>query len=1056
MRVFEVMIRLLRDLIQHGWKAKASPQLFQELLVFLSLAIGGVPGQANRRELPEETTIEAFRTLAALIRIAQPHHLAAPADVPESKSIQALFSSVEIMLDGITEGAVASVQLEAVNCLETMFTTIRDNAVLARFFPGTVSALTKILSPPLANQTQKRVLRSCLEALRLVLINVLGDLKVRGIINRLEKSDDRKEEPLSDSGDSEPLKELTPAWLKATGAQVKIALSAVLKLRTHESEDIQSAVYRLCIALLDECHSSLANCQSILVESSLMLEDETPRSRLETSLQDLAGVYPELGESIKLSLHSWVTGLPRVMQSNDERVKQIAIRSIIRGSKLAAALHIDSPTFDNALGDSLRDSLVTLIRASKPPRITDAAVEADLSMSTDLAASGMELALFSPILLDSEGQKTTRNEVKTLISSIGSSTQQVNLANLMLSYIRDSEGVDRIASFWLAFELIKSTYTQSSDLDTMVDLSSLGESRRQDLAFQELYEFSASVLSAHSDSVETDWQMEAIALEVTAFAASRLKLEFRPELIDILYPITTFLGSQIPQLRRHAITTLNILAAACGYQSVSELIVDNADYMVNSVSLRLGAFDISLASTKVLTMLIRLTGPKLIPYLDDVITAIFGALDSYHGYPVFVESMFSVLSEVVTQGVKSDMLLLEGSGVKSIDHRKKRPTSLGIPGILQMLDKRLDRAKRSKADGVDLSSTPETHPKRPWTQSTDDSKSTSEAASLLDALETEKTKQNSTASEDDAPSHQEGQQPQEVEPSNPPPPTPTYTLLTRILSLAQHYLTSPTPTLRKSLLDLVGTVSPALAPDENAFLPLVHAVWPVVLARLRDPEPYVAVAACRALAALCRAAGDFLASRFKTEWPGAAGLAGWVARVKSEAGGVGRRGAGARRVGGGGEGLRVGVIKEGGVRGEGEGILIPIRSAGGGGGDGLEDGDAGVKLVQSSSSRAAALGRFAQASQVWEAVLELLAAIVSYVRVDDDMFDDILELVVDVLPQHAELKEALETVNVDAVWLALYERGMVAEGREPPVVEEGLGLGLKWKFARMDLRGVTA
>lgn len=145
--------------------------------------------------------------------------------------------------------------------------------------------------------------------------------------------------------------------------------------------------------------------------------------------------------------------------------------------------------------------------------------------------------------------------------------------------------------------------------------------------------------------------------------------------------------------------------------------------------------------------------------------------------------------------------------------------------------------------------------------------------------------------------------------------------------------------------------------------------------------------------------------------------------------------------------------------GNAEGILIPVRSrvgVGGGGAGAGGDGDEGVMVIRSSSASVspspggpAALGRFAQASQVWEAVLGLLTAVVAYVRVDDDMFDDILGLVADVLPRHGGLKEALETVNGDAVWLAMYERGLIeVEGREVPVVE-----GLGFEFARMDGTG---
>jgi hypothetical protein len=127
--------------------------------------------------------------------------------------------------------------------------------------------------------------------------------------------------------------------------------------------------------------------------------------------------------------------------------------------------------------------------------------------------------------------------------------------------------------------------------------------------------------------------------------------------------------------------------------------------------------------------------------------------------------------------------------------------------------------------------------------------------------------------------------------------------------------------------------------------------------------------------------------------------------------------------------------------GKKEGILVPTREGAAG------DGTRMVESLGPPSSSGGALGRFAQASQVWEAVLGLLTAIVAFVRLEDDMFDDILGLVVDVLPQHPELREALETINADAVWLAMYERGM-AQAKEAPVVE-----GVEFRFARMDGTG---
>lgn len=1035
-RVIEAIIKLLRFLIQYGWKQKISEDLAIQLLFFFSFIIGGTPGQTKKRDVPEETILEGFKALEALIAAIGPSSLlASKAAGEENETVTALGPAITVMLDGITDGIAPAVQLEALQCLQAVYTTTRNQHVLARFLPGTVSSLTKVLAPPQQLRTQRRVLVRCLQVLSLVLVNVLGDFKVRGILKQIETEDKVKKDAQPSDGAEKPQAELTSAWLRATTAQIKIALAAALKVRTHEAQDVQSAVSKFCISLLDECHLSLANCQSILVESAMMVEDEeTERSMLETSLRDLAAVHPELGDCIQATLYNWVTSLPRLIQSNDDRTKQLAVRNILRGSKMASGMGMDSSTLNDSLGDSLRDSIVALVKGSKPSKVVGDVDETSLSTATDLTVLRPDAQSYPPVLLDSEGIKSTRAEITKLIANIGSPTQQTKLAAAMLGYLRDSEGVEQIASYWLAFELLKITYNSTSHMDDLLDMSSLDENQHQEQVFQELYDFSASVLASHSDSQDNDWRIEAIALEVTAFAASRMKEDFRPELIDVLYPVTTFLGSSTPQLRSHAITTLNVIAASCGYKNVSELVVDNADYMVNSISLRLNTFDISPASTKVLVMLIRLTGPRLIPFLDDVVAAIFAALDNYHGYPVFVESLFSVLSEVVTQGVKSDMLLLEGSSPQAVSHLKRGPQPLGIDTIVDTLNKRAERHKRAREEEEAETPLPK-HPKKAWGPG--NTKDESEAKSLLDQLENPDPEEKEGEGEglpDDPSSALATREDDEkkAQPSN----TPTYALLTRVLTLSQHYLTSPTPTLRKSLLDLVATVSPALAPDENAFLPLVHTVWPVVVGRIKDPEPFVAIAACKALASMCAAAGDFMASRFKTEWGD--GMAKWLRGVKRDAV-KGREmprragtGAGRAFITGGGRSLV----------NEGNEIMLPIRDAlsgGGGGGGGISS----KQLVSTSTNSytSGALGRFSQAHQLWDAALGLITAILKYVRVDDEMFDEILEVVVDVLhePERRELKEALETINADAVWLALYERGRVKGIKSTPRAVKGLG-----------------
>lgn len=1052
MVVIETTIKLLKSLIQHGWKDKISAELSQQLLIFLTFVVGGVPGQERKRQVPEETILEAYRALTALIKAAGSSNLGSTG-LLEEKMVPTLGHSVSVILDAVTEGPTPEIQLAALDCVQSLYAAIKDLAALASFLPGTVSKLTHLLAPPASLKTPIRVLVKGLQVFKAVLTTVLGDLKTRNILRELDKNENETEDvTVTDPKSSQAL---TPAWLKATASQIKIALSSVLKLRTHDSEKVQRAVETLCVALLDECHASLSDCKTILVETAMVVyQDDEDRIRdataialsghspgiahrmssvnldgaenlvapygLETSLKDLVGIYDELKDTLSSVMYSWVMGLPRVMQSSDERVKQQAIRNFRKGNKLLAEFGVNSSTLEESMADALKDSIVALIRSSK--QTSAVTEEVDENPITALATTSSEVSKlnYRPVILAQDAQRSTRQEIRSLIESIGSSEKQARLASELLGYLRDSDGIDQIGTIWLSFELVQAacqSQQAQDELDTFIDFSS-AETGTHDAVFHELYDFSTSIIASHSDiDDETDWRLEAIALEVAAFAASRMQLNFRPELIDVLFPITTFMGSHNPQLRSHAITTLNSIAASCGYSNVSELIIDNVDYMVNTMSLRLNTFDISPASTRVLTMMIRLSGPKLIPFLDDVVQSIFAALENYHGYPVFVESLFSVLSEVVEQGAKSDLLLLERSvSTKKIDHKKKPPSSEGIPGMLAYLEARQKRQAETQALDAEADQI-QGHPTVPWGPG----KNKPKPKSFLETL-------------DEISPDPEGEdsRPQESSPQDldkpKPPPTPTYSLLTRITTLTQHHLTSPSPSLRRSLLDLLSRAGPALAADEDSFLPVVNDVWPTVLARLRDSEPFVVIAACDAIVALCASAGDFLSSRVKTEWWDWMGR--WCARVKEEAN---RKNVSSRQIGGrGGAGRAFINYKSTDGKGRSDDILIPGRSHGEvAAGPEKESPMADMKLVQSTKSTsgtvsASGLGRYAESAKIWRAVVRLLTGIVSYVRIEDEIFDQILELVVDILPREEELKTALEVINADAVWLAMYQRGMVS------------------------------
>ncbi|RSM06291.1 hypothetical protein CEP52_005748 [Fusarium oligoseptatum] len=915
MPLIENCIKALAILITHGWKTKISAELVKQILSLLTFILDGTPGSAQKRPLAEETALEAFRGLTALFTTAGTSTTAA-SGLSEAETIPALGHGVTVMLDGVVSGATPQIQQEALRALQAVYRTIKEPAALASFLPGTVSSLAKVASSP--NRYKGNVLAKCLETVSLVLTTVLADLRTRSV---LAKSEAEQEDEDHDN------KILSPSWLKASAIQVKKALSAMMKLRTHDSTDVRSALNKLCVTILDECHKTLENCANILIETAIVLgETEEKASLTQTSLQDLVSIYPELGEIVKTTAYNWMSSLSRLMQAADEQAKRDAIRNVLKALELLKSLHIQSSTLEDSMSTMLRDSVISLVQASKT-QPTNEITDAKLIAGGD--SSEYRDVQYQPILLPSESQKDIRGEMTSLISFLGSSLET---------------RLGKFPPFWLCFQLVKASHSASAEEDMFLNLSSLSDPAGDvEGVFNELYTTAVQILDRHTEVEPVDWRLEALALEVTAYTAQRSGESFRPELIDVLFPIATFLGSNSQGLQKHAIVTLNSIAASCGYTSVSELIISNVDYMVNSVSLRLNTLDISPASINVLTMMIRLAGPRLVPYLDDVIDSIFGALDNYHGYPVFVENLFSVLKEVVDQGVRSDMLLLEHQTSSKPDHRKKAQKTDGISSLLDTLAKRRERTSRDETETDQVRG----HPTIPWKK--EDKK------------------------EDD-----------DEDGANPP---------------AEE---EKPPNSQTSLLELLTTASTALAPDEDAFLPLVNSIWPVVIDRLHDPEAYIAVEACHALAGLCAAAGDFLSSRFKTDW--ADWLRGWCRKAKLEA--SGRPGQTKPR----GE-VRITRGRES----DDSRIVMPLRSGGNLGGN--------PQPVAPYSG--GDLGRFASPARVWEATVELLTAIVSHVHVDEDMFDDILDLLSDVLERNVGVREALEAVNGDAVWLVRYERGNV-------------------------------
>ncbi len=907
-RLAELATKCLRELLEYGWRTLAI-DLGQQLLLLLTFFAGGGPSTPHASE---EIQIEAYGALATLFKTIHNTPKGA-ASLVEASAIPTLGQCLAVILDGVTDGPSSETQLQSLLALESLWICIKDKQALSNFLPGTVSALTKGLVPTTKIPRSRKVLISALKVFQKLMTTTLSDIATRNL-----RGDNTKPEDVESSRST-----LTRTWLIATSRQIKLALANIIKLRNHENLEVRKALSGMCIAILDECHTSLAESAALLIETVLTIASSNTGDALpqEMSLQSLAIIYPSVSELIKSTIYNWVISLPRVMQGSDESAKQSALKQLSKAWAIFSDLGLDSAVLNDVLVDSLRNSVVDLQESPTSLRGVSESTTVMSDNPNSLMSSQEALVKhYRPIVMPHASQTQTRDQLEALITNLGPLDTQITMARDLLVYMRNSTGHTMLSAFWLSFKLLQAATVRSSELDTLIDQTLTSASDRETLMV-ELYTHSVSRLSDLEDN-DVDWRIQATSLEVVAYTASNWGEAFRPDLVDTLYPIVHLLGSPNPDLREHALASLNMISDSCGYSSTSEMITSNVDYLVNTISLKLNTFDISPQAPQVLVMMIRLSGPSLLPYLDDVVGSIFVALDNFHGYSKLVESLFTVLGEIVQESAKLGQLQIQSSS--DLNHRKHKPADSTIEDVLNILKTRMEKASTNDE---------EVHrdfPKKPW----------KDAKSQLDDME------NPQDVEEEVTANKEGGEIQK------PPPTKVYTMVQSIARLGQHYLTNQSPHLRARLLDLINTASEVLYKDEDQYLPLVNDIWPVLIRRLYDDEPFVVIAASRAVAGICRCAGDFMSTRVQVEWHDIMNH-GRQAKTKAKAEKTGRHGRGV----------------------------------------------------------------YTQNWQAWEAFITLTITIVEYVRIDDDMFDEALEILAELIGTREDVRSAFSAVNADAVWL---------------------------------------
>lgn len=246
--------------------------------------------------------------------------------------------------------------------------------------------------------------------------------------------------------------------------------------------------------------------------------------------------------------------------------------------------------------------------------------------------------------------------------------------------------------------------------------------------------------------------------------------------------------------------------------SVIELVRQNSDYLIDSVSLNLSVSSgLTPSLPAILLVILKIAGQELVRsnQLRDIIGEIFLVIDSFHGYSILIENLFTVLAEVVS--LIKHMYLSELT-----DHNKLHsgpPKSRFEPWGMQTRDQFLslvDKKIEESDPFANYDPQKKYFLKNPGTPFEED-KSDSDDDSDDEDLEAE------LVPTEEGTSHVL------------PIPEDSYLLVLQIFKYGLQLLTHPSIKLRKIILQTLKNAYIIVASDYERLMPVLADFWPIIM-----------------------------------------------------------------------------------------------------------------------------------------------------------------------------------------------------------------------------------
>ncbi|CAH1762534.1 6803_t:CDS:2 [Entrophospora sp. SA101] len=796
---------------------------------------------------------------------------------------------VYVLLEYVVEERLLELRVTTLETIKNLIICVNNPAIVAVYLPGVVSKLSTLIV--IEQKENHLLLEKAVETLAEVISIVMldDDTINKGLISKNESISELKKVIINDNFNNGGFicVERNLSWLKATKSQIKISIANTLTIRNHPSWKLRLAFVNFSYNLLSKCSKTLDNCVPLLVETLVTyLNDEYEQVSCLCQIH-LATLHNDskIKDSLKLimkeSFNTWLTSLPRYLTGLDENAKYNVL-SLLSGFILFLGSDIQGVL--NLTLERISDGL---LKALEFDICNTNIIEGKLltgQYDNFIKFHPQILFIINELLLGSAGINLKTNLNDLIVMTPANKLEEIkNVASSLLrEYIEldainnnsgsSGNGVNNTLNL---NELVKA--------DKHVDLL---KSKTKNEIIQDYLLRNNSTNGNSSEIYELSIEFQntiilinCMVLKGIAYISQIMKIDFRFELIDALYLILEKMGNKNFMIHDTAETTLSNVSSCCGYNSKKSLIFENIDYLINIISKKLNQITLNPQTPQVLIAMLKIVGAPLLAYLDDTIEEIFDALDMFHMNELILgqllTSLYTIVS-IISDNDNENYLKEEGEKDKEINGNNKSDNhnvSFEIQEFIKnynFYEKKGNSATKSQ-ENLTLDEIGRYFLERQKEKNDNDLEGESESGGLEQLEEIVKQEEeNLKDSHDNKNNNDSGNKSL----------THSQTFCLKIIDKSFHILASPSPRLRKLILDIIRISLPVLKSNPQKMETLVHQIWPSIVNRMKmenmtvttitnkKEESYVILSAVELVQTISICCGEFFTSRVVNDvWP---------------------------------------------------------------------------------------------------------------------------------------------------------------------------------------------